>query len=878
MMEDFFAQLPKGKEDNPLLFGMGPLVYDFHDIDGLYFMLDRRLSGCMILMWAKQMNPEISGRITLDGRGIENYVLTSMKQMGDMWILGVPLRGLVTEYGKEYALHVEGFQDTDGNVMDPQDFTVTGAGRTAPEEKFAAHESVALQAAVEGIVLLENKGDILPLKEGTAINLFGKGIHQFRNGAVGAGKITPRYSVDLKEAIRESEVFSLNEELVEFYACDEDEIPAPDLLASARRKSDTAVILITRAAGENMDCSSAKGEYYLSDKEDLLLKKLSEEFSHTVVILNVGYPIDVTFIEKYDVDALLYTGFGGMLGGPAIVKILSGEENPSGKLTDTWAKDYFDIPSSRNFYDCADKPRLDAECSAYVDTYYEEDIYVGYRYFTTFHKKAAYPFGYGLSYTSFVIEPEEVCYRNEKLHVKVRVKNMGKRAGREVVQVYIRKPDGELEKPERELIAFEKTGCLKSGEEQEIFLEIPEKHLTVYSEEKAAYLLEAGNYDVFAGNCVGAPRCGGFRIQEEKIVKQVTNLMVLQEEMDVLSKRAAKETYPSGRKSGICEGKTTFLPYARRKSYKATFSGKKPEVKLTFDDVRKDPSRADDFTAQLSIEELARLSVCASAGWGMEGIGEAGRMFRLEGFDIPDFPVSDGNSGVNLRVPNIGMPSGVTICSSFNRELAEAVGRVIGEEAKLLHMPMILAPALNIHRNPLNGRQPEYFSEDPYAAGVMAGCYARGLESAGVGACIKHLIANNCETSRKRNQSILTERALREIYFKAFETAMEEHMPAAVMTAYNACNGRPTAADPELIQGFLREENGFRGFVMTDWTSYDTAEVAEMVEAGNCWITPGSTDDTYTSLIIDGVKDGRIQPGRLRENVSYILKTIARFA
>lgn len=877
-MEDFFVQLPRGKEDKPLLFGMGPLTYDFHDIDGLYFMLDRRLSGCMLLMWAKPMNPDAAGRITLDGKEIKNYVLTSMMQMGYMWILGIPLRGLITEYGREYALHVEGFMDTDGNEMNPQDFTITGAEKAEPLEQYAEHEKIALQAATEGIVLLENRGNILPLQEGTTINLFGKGIYQFRNGAVGAGKITPRYSVDLKEAIRASEKFSLNEELIEFYACDEDEIPDEELFTSAREKSDIAVMLLTRAAGENMDCSSAKGEYYLSEKEDALLQKLTRKFSHVVAILNVGYPIDVTWVEKYGVDAVLYTGFGGMLGGPAIVDILSGKENPSGKLTDTWAKDYFDIPSSRNFYDCVDKPRLDAECETYVDTCYEEDIYVGYRYFTTFEKEAAYPFGYGLSYTDFVIEPEDIVYGKDGLSMKVHVKNVGKCAGKEVVQIYVGKPDGELEKPERELVHFEKTKCLAPGEDETFDIKIPKMHLTSYCESEAAYILEAGSYRVYVGNSVKAQNCGTFTVNVTEIVKKVSNLMVAQKKIKTLSKKNEKESYPTGEKSGVCEGKTTFEPYACRKSYEACFAVEKPAESVTFADVRADLSKAESFVAQMSVEELARVSVCASAGWGMEGIGEAGRIFKVEGYDLPDFPVSDGNSGVNLRIPNIGMPSGVTISSSFNKELSEAVGRVIGEEAKELHMPLILAPALNIHRNPLNGRQPEYFSEDPYQAGMMAGFYAKGLERAGVASCMKHLMANNCETSRKRNQSILTERALREIYFKAFEIAMEVQMPAAFMTAYNACNGCPTAADAELILGLLREENGFDGFVMTDWTSYDTVDVAAMIEAGNCWITPGTEDDTYTSPIVNGVKEGKIQLARLQENVTYLVRTLARFA
>ena len=308
-MNDFFASLPTGKNDKPLLFATGPLVYDFHDIDGLYFMLDRRLSGCLILMWAKQMDDSVKGKVTLDGKPIEGYVLESMELMGNMWILGVPLRGLVTEYAKNYTLHVEGFRDTDGNEMNPQDLTVTGIDREEPKAEYAGHEAIALQTAQEGIVLLKNQNDVLPLKRNTTLNLFGKGVHEFRIGAVGAGKINPRYSTNLAEAVHDRTDYTLNEELSVFYGCDKDLIPPEDMLERAKEKSDIAVMLITRAAGENMDCSTAKGEFYLDDEEDVLIRKLTDTFSKTVVILNVGYPINVTFAEKYKVDGLIYLGY-----------------------------------------------------------------------------------------------------------------------------------------------------------------------------------------------------------------------------------------------------------------------------------------------------------------------------------------------------------------------------------------------------------------------------------------------------------------------------------------------------------------------------------------------------------------------------------------
>ena len=875
---DFFAQLPRGKEDKPLLFAMGPLVYDFHDIDGLYFMLDRDFSGCLLMMFAKTMDPSIEGQVTVDGTLLPRYALKHMEIMGNMWVLAIPLRGFVTEYSKEYNLHVEGFTDTDGNMMNPQDFVVKGIDKVLPEPEYQEHEAIALKAAHEGIVLLKNDGGILPLKSGTALNLLGKGVHQFRVSAVGAGKINPRYTIDFVEAIRDSEEFLLNQELVEFYRCGTDRIPDQNILNRAKEKSDTAFIIITRGTGENMDNSTAKGEYYLSDEEETLIRTTTTEFSHTVVILNIGYPIDVTFATKYAVDALIYSGFGGMLAGPALVDVLSGKVNPSGKLPDTWALDYFDIPSSRNFYDCVDKPRLNAEVDLYVDTCYEEDIYVGYRYFNTFHKAVAYPFGFGLSYTTFSIETAKVSYDSQfGVVMDITITNTGSVAGKEVAQVYIGQPEGVLEKPERQLVFFEKTKELQPKESQTIQVAIPKKHFTSYCEKTASFILEAGKYIIYAGNQVQAPECGNFIISETETIKQVTNLMVAQEPPKALSKKDLKGTWPSGNRSGVKDNVHSFQPFQKRKNYPAVFKGKKTLSKITYEDLKNNPSLAEDFVAQMSVEELARVSVCASSGWGMEGVGEAGSIFRVEAYDLPHFPVSDGNSGVNLKKSNIGMPSSVTICASFNKELSSDVGRVIGEEAKELGMPMILAPAQNIHRNPLNGRQPEYFSEDPYLSGIMAGFFSKGLEEAGVASCIKHLIANNCESTRKRNQSIISERAIREIYFKTFEISMEVQMPASVMTAYNACNGQPTASDSELLLGMLREENGFDGFIMTDWTSYDTVDVAEMIQAGNCWITPGSIDNTFTKRIVEGIDNGTIELARLQENVIWIIKTVIRF-
>lgn len=853
-----------GNENKPMLYTQGAteIPFNINDTDGLLYMLDRDFGGCTFLPFSKPMNPDIPGKALLDGEELD-YVLKPMALAGGMWMLGVKIFGKLTEYGERKTLRIEGFTDTEGNVMDPVELTVVANDRQEPQEKYAAHEGIALQAAEEGIVLLKNEANALPLSEGTW-NVFGKGQHEFRSAIVGAGKINPRYTVNFREAVNGEEQYHLNRELSAFYQSMRDEIPPEEMLKKAREASDTAILIISRASGENMDCSSDRGEYRFSEEEEALLKKLTETFAKTVVVLNTPYPLDVTPVEESGAQALVFCGIGGMLGGSALVNVLCGRTNPSGKLTDTWAKKYEDIPASKNFYDCAGgKTRWDADHDVWIDTVYEEGLYVGYRYFATFDKEPAYPFGFGLSYTSFALT-DVTCASDkvdgqETVTVSVKVTNTGKTAGKEVAQLYVKKPDGKLEQPSLELVAFDKTAELAPGESQILTLTASPLILSSYSEEQAAYIREKGTYLFYVGtSSADLTKAGAMEQGEDQIVKQVVNRMQPAERPLELSKRDPEGTYPKGLRSGVKEGVHAFEPKQERPEY---------PIAIT---------EPVDYVADMSVEEMARLCVCGADGWGMEGIGEAGRMFKIEGYPIPDYIVADGNSGVNLRIPNIGMPTGTTICSSFNRELAREVGKVIGEEAKENGVRMILAPAMNLHRNPLNGRNSEYFSEDPLLAGEMAGNYCLGLEGTGVDGGYKHCIANNCESSRKRNQSIISERAIRELYFKAFEVAMKVHMPKSIMTAYNAVNGVPTSADADLILGLFREENGFDGFVMTDWNSYDTSDVVEMIRSGNNWLTPGTKDDTFTKPLMYAVADGRLSVERLRESASYIARVIGR--
>lgn len=826
--------------------------YDVDDVDGKMYMLDHRFSGCIVLRFSKEMREDVYGSVTYEGKELKRGVIAQVDVAGGMQMFGVYVRDVCTDYDKTYTLHVEGFEDTDGNKMEPTDVVVHTLPKPEVDPAYEAHDAVALEAAREGIVLLKNEGNVLPLAPNLEVEVVGAG--DFRVGAVGAGKINPRYSMGLKRALEERSGFVVKE--------------------GAR----AGIFVISRASGENYDNNALKGEYYLTDEEEAQLKSMTERCEKVVVVVNSGYPIDMRWVEKYQVPAVIWCGFPGMLGGQALVEILDGRVNPSGKLADTWSLDYFDIPSSANFYRAAEgEQALSADCGLFVDTFYEEDIYVGYRYFETFEKPVAFAFGYGLSYTTFSIEAELVSDGTGAgsaepgvsggdgvfAMVRAKVKNTGGRAGKEVVQVYARIPDGKLEQPAKRLVGFAKTKELASGETQELEIVITEKSMASFDTERASWIIEAGTYAFFVGNAVDV--CGECNVEEERVLLVSENLMKLPVEMELLSKK--NPGFPKGLKSGLKREYTCLTPKAERKHY--------PETEWNMAEA--DEERANEaarLAATLSVRELARLSVCASHGWGMHETGEAGRIYRLEGRDLPRYAVADGNNGVNINKPNIGMPCSNTVCSTWNANLAFEVGRVIGEEAKENDIRMILAPAMNIHRNPLNGRHPEYFSEDPLLGGIMAGNQCKGLHAAGVDSSMKHTVANNAESSRKRNHSFISERALREIYLKIFEYAIGVQEPTSIMTGYNACNGCFTAEDEEMIQGIFHKEFGFDGYVMTDWNSYDTADVVSAVRAGNCWMTPGTTDDTYVQPIIDGVESGYIEESRLRKNVCRILEAI----
>lgn len=871
---NYFKDIPRGKQDKPFLLLQGSeLTWDCEECDGALAMLDRDFSGCVVLTFSKTIDQSIRGHITLDGMPI-HYFHRYISFMGGLWLLGAYVAPYADCYDTVYTLHVEGFTDTDGNEMVAQDVPLRTLPKPAIQSEYRERDALSLQSAEEGIVLMKNENSALPLRAGV-LNVFGHGLHRFRDCGAGAGRINSRYTLGLKRAIRDSEDFSLNEELADFYKAGDDALPPQDMLARAKVLSDTAVVVLSRFGGENTDSSSAKGEFYLTDGEEAMLAMVASTFARTVVILNVPNPIDVRFAERYGINALLFCGFPGMMGGQALLNILSGKTAPSGKLTDTWALDYFDIPASKNFYDCAkDGARYDADSGVWVDTVYEEDIYVGYRYFDTFGVPSAYTFGHGLSYTTFSMQGKLIhADAQTGLHLEVTVENTGTRAGKEVAQLYVGKSETTMEQCKRELIAFEKTQALAPKQTQTLTLDVPITHLCSYDEHRSAYILCAGEYTLWLGNSLSdAQKIGSFRIEQEQIVKQVKHRVCPVKPIRALSKSDPIGSAPTGVHSGVKDVHCVTPP---RSPEPYTPRICLPAERFSFAEVIKDPNLAYRYASSLTVSELCRLTVCSKDDWNMAGFGVGGRLAVPETTDIPPFCVADGNSGVKADAKITGFPAGTVYASSFNKALVYEIGKLLGQEAIENGVDLITAPGMNLHRNPLNGRNVEYFSEDPYLTGVIAGYFARGIEDMGIGANYKHFLANNCETSRKRNQSILSERALREMYLRPFQYALEICNAVSVMTAYNAVNGVHTAADSELLEGMLREESGFTGYVMTDWNTYDSCDMVSILLAGNNWLTPGSADDRFTKPLEEAVADGRLPLPVLQESVGRMLHVIA---
>ena len=579
-----------------------------------------------------------------------------------------------------------------------------------------------------------------------------------------------------------------------------------DFVKGVAARAETAVVVLGRAAGEDRDCLLQEGSYYLKAEERNMLALAKKYFKKLVVLLNIGNVIDFSWVDEFAPNAVLLLWQGGMETGNACAKLLSGAVSPSGKLSMTIAKRYEDYPAS-NFGDAS-------------HTDYTEDIYVGYRYFETFAKeKVRYPFGYGLSYTAFSVDPS-LTYDEQGAEICVKVKNTGNCAGRCVVEAYVQKPFGKDGNPKRELVGFYKTGLLPVGGEEEAVIPVPVYRVTTYDEETSSEVLLGGEYVFFAGEDVRSAKEAGRVTTEGRVLRHLAE------------RGAPRMPFPVFRaedKGG--EYALVQVPVRlARSDVKAEMAASIPPESLweahtepcTFEDVRagKVPLRA--FVSQLSFDELEAVSrgdYKMNSPLGPEGNAGAfgGVLPSLNRKGVPPVITTDGPSGIRLKRASSLIPIGTLLACTFDEALVSEVYAGVGEEMRERGSDVLLAPGMNIQRSPLCGRNFEYYSEDPVLSGKIAAAAVKGIQSAGVSACPKHFACNNQEFNRNNHDARVSERALREIYLKGFEICVREANPHCIMTSYNKINGVWAHYHFELVRGILRGEWGFGGCVMTDW-------------------------------------------------------------
>lgn len=760
-------------------------------------------------------------------------------------------------------------------------------GASSPEEsaRERAHRAIAREAAAEGIVLLENNG-VLPMQP-QKIALYGAGSRMTVKGGSGSGDVHERYSVTIEEGLKnagfafpttlwmdrfqekyEADIAAWRQGLEEqvqkyspvqtmqmFIFIGEHPMPypacTPVLADELTDETDTAIYVLSRQAGEGKDRRVEKGDYLLSNVETESLRLLRKHYKKLMLILNCGGVMDLSILDEIPMDAVLFFGQGGMEGGNALADILTGKTCPSGCLTDTWAIRYDDYPSADTF----SHRNGDLENEEYA-----EDIYVGYRWFDKQGVKPRYPFGYGLSYTDFSVEMNSVTQSG----VELTVTNTGGSSGKKVLQIYVSKPEGALEHEVRALAGFAKTKCLGPGQRQTLSIPFRLEDIASFDESRSVFVLEAGEYRVKLNDTAA----GSFCVEAERVLETVESI---------------------GTKSG--------------KPVSQTVSPKAAAV-----------------LKQLGDRDKIRLVV--GGGYDIRCynnvMGAAGRTCtKLLKKGIPNIAMSDGPAGLNVnqlstltrnavprypeglpknwqwgwlakanpflrRIPGKGKtvyrymtawPSETVQAQTWNTELLEEIGKAVGREMLEIGVSVWLAPGLNIHRNPLCGRNFEYYSEDPVVSGKMAAAVTRGVQSVGgVGVSQKHFCCNNQEDNRMEVSANVSQRALREIYLRAFRIAVTEGKPWTVMSSYNRVNGKHVCNTYDLLTRVLRQEWGFEGLVMSDWNATEQCAYAEAINAGNDLIMPGTA--AISQKLAEELKTGRLNREALNISAGRVLELV----
>ena len=701
-------------------------------------------------------------------------------------------------------------------------------------------QELARKSAAEGCVLLKNDG-ILPLKNGKMVSVFGRcQVDTFYVGYGSGGNVHPPHKVSILDGMRGCEDISVNEEISSVYEewCHRKENVADpgqewgkwpyfypemplseELVATAAKKTETAVVIIGRAAGEERENFLGEGSYYLTKEEKRMISLVTSSFENTVLVLNCGNIIDMSWTREYDFSAILMMWLGGMEAGNALADILSGRENPSGKLADTIAVDYESYPSAANF-------------GGKDFNNYEEDIYVGYRYFETFaREKVLYSFGYGLSYTTFDTLPVSYYgqHDDDYFEVVIRVTNTGKVAGKEVVQLYMEAPQGALGREKRSLLAFRKTEELAPGKSEDVKFRIYFEQLAAFDDAgktgyTKTYVLEKGEYWYYCGvsgenGKVVFRNAGGSDMKQTRLFRQLKEICPLQQDMERMVPVKENGVLVPGKETirkGMTDMKKRILMSLPEE---IPFTG---DQEIRFSQVQSGEVSIERFVAQLTDEELEALTKGEGGMDRPSGVGGntgvyGGFLPSLKEKGVPVIVTADGPAGLRIKRYTSLMPCGTALACTWNERLIEQLFEKMADELERFDVDVLLSPGLNIHRNPLCGRNFEYFSEDPLISGKMAAAAVRGIQSRGRAACPKHFACNNQEVNRHHNDSRVSARALREIYMRGFEICVKESKPKNIMTSYNKVNGVWSHYSYDLARTVLRKEWGYDGVILTDW-------------------------------------------------------------
>ncbi|MGN0745808.1 MAG: glycoside hydrolase family 3 protein [Aristaeellaceae bacterium] len=754
-----------------------------------------------------------------------------------------------------------------------------------------AHRALSRRAACEGMVLLKNEDDFLPLGGGQRIAMFGKAQADYVKGGGGSGDVTCAYIRSILEGLEDKEAqgrVRLFAPLSEYYRADvarqyaeskhpgqtvEPALPEA-LLMQARAWTDTALITVCRFSGEGYDRTGEAfdGDYFLSREEAALVERVTAAFPRVAVVLNTGGMMDTTwFKDNPRIQAALLAWQAGMEGGLATADVLCGDVCPSGHLNDTFAVDFAAYPSSEGFN----------ESEEYVT--YEDDIFVGYRYFETIPgaaEKVCYPFGFGLSYTTFALGEAAVSVHGDNIRVTVPVTNTGRVAGREVAQVYCEAPQGRLGKAARVLVGFAKTRLLNPGETETVSIAFTPYQFASYDDEgrvcASAYVLEAGEYRFHVGDNVrdARPAVFVYTVETDRVLEQLSPRCV---PTSLPRRLRADGSYTPVPGCGPAPERVIAdnLPYDGQQpvEWDGPVPGWWDELPFpSLKDVYEGRATLDEFIDALTDKELVHLL----GGQPGRGVANTGGFGNLPSRGVPNVMTADGPAGLRIEkicgVNTTAFPCATLLACTWDPEIVFEVGYAGAEEVRENGFGVWLTPAINIHRSPLCGRNFEYYSEDPLLAGKMAAAMIRGIQSMGVAASLKHFACNNKETNRRECDSRLSERALREIYLKAFEICVKEASPWTIMSSYNLVNGLRASENRDLLTGILREEWGFDGAVTTDWFTHGS-QYTEIAAGNDIKMACGMPEHTLQML-----QEGRLSREDVKASVRRVLRMILRLA